>query len=150
MISQEKIKTSARQDAFGSVALWQLMTFLFLICFIWANELLDLPNYLFGAEASPFNISRGLLLTMAIVATAVVAVGHTYEQQRSIVKNLVMTCAYCHRVETGQNSWEHVEEYFIKHYPVDLGRGACPECQKMLEAVQERQKTPQPIPEATA
>ena len=28
--------------------------------------------------------------------------------------------------------WEHVEEYFIKHYPVSMERGACPACEEML------------------
>lgn len=131
-------KATVKLDAFSKIAFWQLMAFVMLLCFVWANEIMDLPNALFDVEHSPFNAYRGCLLSAVIIVGAIVAVGHTYEQQKAVVRNLLMTCSYCHRVRTGPEVWEHVEEYFLKHYPLDVRRGVCPECDSMLHDLGER------------
>jgi hypothetical protein len=113
MQREEEIKINARRDAFTRIAFWQYMAFIFLLCFVWVIEVLDIPHRVFGVEDTPFS-------------------GHTYEQQRSLLRKLLKTCLYCHRVKTPHGHWEHVEEYFIKHYPVSMERGACPACEEML------------------
>ena len=124
-----------KRDAFASIAIWQFMAFILLICFVWTSEIFDLPSRVFGADETPFNMYRACLLTSAIIAAGVIAVGHAYEQQRKLVKNLLMTCLYCHRVKTEKGTWMHVEEYFTSHYPVAVDRKACPECQTMLKSI---------------
>lgn len=132
MHSEEQAKIAARRDAFASIAFWQIMAFVFLLCIVWASELLDFPQLVYGAEHTPFSWFRVSFLSAAVIASAVITVGHTYEQQRDLLKKLLKTCLYCHRVKTPHGTWEHVEEYFIKHYPVAIDRGACPSCQEML------------------
>ena len=142
---QERRKIGLRSDAFSRIAFWQLMAFLFLLCFVWASELLDFPAWAFGAEPTPFSLFRATLLSAAVIAAGVAAIGYTYEQQRALLRKLLETCMYCHRVKTPADTWEHVELYFIKHYPVPMIRGACPECEKMLEEVakeSDRDRTP--------
>jgi hypothetical protein len=138
--TKEKIASSPKRDAFSSIALWQFMAFIFLLCFVWTSEILDLPAIVFGAEETKFNIYRMSLISAAIITAAIVAVGHSYDQQRRLVKQLLMTCLYCHRVKTDKGKWMHVEEYFISHYPVAVDRTACPECQKMLKSIDELQQ----------
>ena len=133
MQREEEIKMNARRDAFTRIAFWQYMAFVFLMCFVWVVEVLDIPHRVFGVEESPFSLYRACLLSAAVIGAAVVAIGHTYEQQRSLLRKLLKTCIYCHRVKTTFGKWEHVEEYFIKHYPVSMERGACPSCHDMLE-----------------
>ena len=128
-------------DAFSKIAFWQLMVFVMLMCFVWANEIMDLSHLWFGVAASPFNFYRGCMFTAVIIIGAIVAVGNTYEQQKAVVQNLLTTCSYCHRVRTGPDAWEHVEEYFLKHYPLDIRRGVCPECENMLKDLHERTKS---------
>lgn len=132
MQREEEIKMNARKDAFTQIACWQYMAFIFLLCFVWMIELLDIPYLAWGGEATPFSLFRFCVLTAAVLAAAVIAIGHTYEQQRSLLRKLLKTCLYCHRVKTPFGKWEHVEEYFIKHYPVSMERGACPACKEML------------------
>jgi hypothetical protein len=123
------------KDAFSSVAVWQLLVFVLLICFVWASEYLDLSAVVFGTAPRPMDPYRVCVLSAGILTAAIIAVGHTYERQRAMVKRLLMTCLYCHRVMNEDGIWEHVEEYFIRNYPMDLGRGACPACQQMLHSV---------------
>ncbi len=135
MHPEEMKKVKTRRDAFARIAFWQSMAFLFLLCFVWANEMLDLPHLVFDAARSPFNPYRAWLLTAVVMAAGIFAIGYTYEQQRGILRRLLKTCMYCHRVQTPDGSWEHVEEYFIRHYPVPMDRVACGACEKMLLSV---------------
>lgn len=140
-MSNKSTRATVKLDAFSKIAFWQLMVFVMLLCFVWANEIMDLPNAWFGVDPSPFNVYRGCIFSALIIVGAIVAVGHTYEQQKAVVQNLLMTCAYCHRVRTGPVVWEHVEEYFLKHYPLDVRKGICPECDTMLKDLGDRSKS---------
>ena len=140
MENQKDTRSSAKRDAFASIAVWQFMVFILLLCCVWASEYFDIPALVFGAPPSGFNIYRGCILTAAIITAGVTAVGHTYEQQRNLVKKLLMTCLYCHRVKTEEGLWLHVEEYFTNNYPVAIDRSACPDCQTMLESIDSKTK----------
>lgn len=132
-------KTSLHtKNAFTKIAVWQLMGFAFLLLFAWANEKFDFAAQMSGEIPLPFNLSRFCFIAAAIITTAIITVGHTYEQQRALVKNLLTACVYCHRVKTPSGEWEHVEEYFLKTFPVRVDRGACPECQKMLDFIKDK------------
>ena len=54
-------KPVAKKDALASVALWQFMAFILLLCFVWMNEVLDLPARVFNAPESPFSFFRASL-----------------------------------------------------------------------------------------
>lgn len=136
MSSDEETKIKARRDAFSSIAFWQILTFVFLLVFVWASELLDFPAQAFGDSTMGFSIYRACILSAGIIAAAVVAVGYTYEQQRALLRKLLKTCMYCHRVQTPDGQWQHVEVYFIRHYPVALDRCTCSDCESMLKDAQ--------------
>lgn len=135
---EEKAKLAARKDALARMAVWQILAFVFLLCFVWAAELLDIPAWMFGAEPTPFSLYRACILSAAVIAAGVTAVGHTYEEQRRLLKKLLHTCMYCHRVAVNGENWEHVDEYFIRHYPVTMDRCVCPSCDRMLEKLQKK------------
>lgn len=139
--ADNKADNKSHGDAFANIALWQFMAFAMLLCFVWASELLDIPSMVFGMKETPFNLFRVSMLSAAIITAGIVAVGHTYEQQRRLVNELLMTCLYCHRVQTPDGKWEHVEEYFMDNFPVAIERGACPECQAMLSSIDSRRKS---------
>ncbi len=141
MAKKDKRQVSSA-DAFSSVAVWQLLTFILLICFVWANEVLDIPHRMFNAPPSGLNIYRGFILSAGIITGAIVAVGHTYERQRAVIQKMLMSCEYCHRVMHDDGHWEHVAEYFMRSFPMDMNRGACPECDKMLADTGERSAKP--------
>lgn len=142
MSEEKKKKNISSADAFSSVAVWQLLTFILLICFVWANEVLDIPHRMFNAAPSGMNIYRGFILSAGIITAAIVAVGHTYERQRAVIQKMLMSCEYCHRVMHDDGHWEHVEKYFLRAFPMEIDHGACPECDKMLAAAGERPSKP--------
>jgi hypothetical protein len=129
-----KVRLSSK-DAFSSVAFWQLMCFVLLLCFVWASEVLDIPRLMFDAESTPFNLYRACVLSAAVITAGIVSVGHTYERQKAIIGRMLMTCVYCHRVMHDDGTWEHVEEYFVRNYPMEVDHGACPSCEAMLASV---------------
>lgn len=129
------VNTVSSKDAFASVAVWQMLAFVLLLAFIWVNERWDFASRMFDADPSPFNFHRACLISAAVIVVAIVAVGHTYERQRAIIKRLHMTCVYCHRVMHEDGDWENVEDYFMRNYPMEMPRGACPDCEQMLKAV---------------
>ncbi len=136
--TDESSPVAVKRDAFASIAFWQFMSFILLISVIWVNEQFDLAWLILGAAPSSFSLARGCILTAAVIVSAIITVGHTYERQRTLVKKLLMTCLYCHRVKTDQGRWMHVEEYFMENYPVSVDRHACPDCKQMLETVDEK------------
>lgn len=138
MNEKHAMQKISNRDAFASVAFWQMMSFVLLVCFVWANEVLDLSFSMFGTEPASFNLYRASLLSAAIITAGIIAVGHTYERQKKVIQGMLMTCVYCHRVMHTDGQWEHVEEYFLRNYPVDMARGACPDCEKMLQSVGDR------------
>ncbi len=40
MEKSEKTKATTKKDAFASVAVWQFLAFIMLLCFVWVNEFL--------------------------------------------------------------------------------------------------------------
>jgi hypothetical protein len=138
-------KISHTKNAFTKIAIWQIMAFIFLLTFLWANEMIDFYAQIYGEQPTPFNPGRFSILAAAVITAAIITVGHTYEQQRAIVKNFLTACIYCHRVKTPSGEWEHVEEYFLKTFPVRVDRGACPECQKMLDFIKEKDNKDNPL-----
>lgn len=135
---QRKGKITAKIDAFANVAFWQFMVFLFLLCFVWVNEVMDFAAIVFDTPVDEFNLYRGFILSAAVITGGVIAVGNTYEKQRKLVKSLLMSCAYCHRVKTDDGGWMHVEDFFLSHYPVGMDKGVCSDCETMLKSVGEK------------
>lgn len=134
-----KKKKTLEGDAFSSVAAWQFLSFVLLLVTVWANEYFDLASVVFDSDPLPFSLYRASMLSAVIITIGVVSVGHTYEKQKALVRPLLMSCLYCHRVQIDKEKWMHVEEYFIKQYPIDMERGACPDCQAMLQSVSARE-----------
>lgn len=138
-MAKERIRTSFKQNIFTGVAFWQLMVFILLLCFAWANELLDLPSIVFGSDPGQVDYFRLSFLSAGIITAAIVAIGHTYERQKSVAQNLVGSCPYCHRVQTANKRWQNVHDYFDQHYLLDVNKGFCPECAAMVEEVNQKQ-----------
>ena len=142
-MAKSRIQSSFGRNAFSRVAFWQLMVFVLLLCFAWANELIDLPALVFGATPTTPDYYRLSFLSAGIITAAIVAIGHTYEKQKSVVATLMESCPYCHRVKTSSNVWQHVHEFFTQTYLLDVQHGLCPDCKTMLDAVNEKKATKQ-------
>lgn len=117
------------RKGFASIAFWQFMSFGLLIGLIWLNEMINLTALIWGEDlnAQP-NLFRGFLLTSAVLLTAIVTVGHTYEQQKRLIRGMMTVCSYCKRVRLAHEAWEKIEEYVARNSAVTFTHGVCPEC----------------------
>jgi hypothetical protein len=117
------------RKGFAYIAFWQFMAFFMLIALIWVNEVLNLTAMIFGEDVnSQPNMFRGFLLTSAVLITAIVTVGHTYEQQKRVIRGMMTVCSYCKRVRLAHEAWEKIEEYVARKSEVIFTHGVCPEC----------------------
>ncbi len=126
-------------DGLVRVAFWQFMAFGLLLLMIWVNELLDLKALWFDTPARPPDYLEAGMLSAIVLTVAIIAVGHTYEQQKRIISGLLTVCAHCHKIRLDQEMWEQIEEYISDHSVALITHGICPECfaqlKKEIEAV---------------
>jgi len=129
-MSQSEVPSPATplKRGFAYIAFWQFMAFLMLLLLVWANEVLDLASLIWGTTRLAPNIFRGMVLTVGVLVTAIVTVGHTYEQQRRVIKGFVTVCSHCNRVRLDQEAWEKIEEYVARHSMLTFSHGICPDC----------------------
>jgi hypothetical protein len=119
----------ATQKGFAYIAFWQFMGFLLLIAFIWVNETVNLTALIWGEDLdSKPNMFRAFLLTAGVIITAIVTVGHTYEQQKRVIRGMMTVCSYCKRVRLMHEAWEQIEEYVARKSEVTFTHGVCPDC----------------------
>lgn len=126
------------------IAFWQSMTFLLLICAVWACETFGLLH------DGPSDIKQAALLTAVIVLGAIIVVAHSYLQERKALHGLITICSYCRRVRIDENAWTQIEQFVIEHSSADFTHGVCPGCyQKLTSELADKADSPQnngPLP----
>ena len=113
---------------FGQVAFWQSLEFFALVCLVWAKETMDLPALLCGAPPAPVDWVGASMLSAGVLAIALIVVGHTYVQQRRVLKGFISVCSYCHKVHVEETDWEQMEEYVSARTLAEFTHGICPSC----------------------
>lgn len=132
----------------STMAFWQFLGFVLLLCFLWANEVLDLPALIYGRPSEAFDIIGTCLLTAGIILIGFVTVAHTLVQQRKMLKGFVTVCSYCGKVHIDEDAWSHMEEFIAERSLIEFSHGICPACyQKLLrdnklDAVNDRKTAP--------
>jgi hypothetical protein len=118
-----------------NLAVWQLACFFMLVCLVWAFELLDIPQKIFGVPERPIDITRLCLLTAGIVLVALITVGQTYLQQKRMLRGIIVICSYCHKVRIDEVTWQQIEIYVAERSRAEFSHGICPTCHR--KAVQD-------------
>jgi hypothetical protein len=117
---------------FAYVAFWQFLAFLVLICLVWVSEVIDLPNLFFATQPERLNLFRASVITAAAIVCAIITVGHTYLQQRHVLKGLLIVCTACKKVRIERGAWEDMDRYLKRMGPIQLRNDLCPECHRTL------------------
>ena len=89
-----KVLSLSVVDSFSHVAVWQGAGFVILLLLVWFNELTDVPALLAGRPASPPDLARGCISSAGVLFAAIITIGQTYLQQRSIVSGMLTICCY--------------------------------------------------------
>jgi hypothetical protein len=77
-------------------------------------------------NASSFDLGVNLLIRVAVLAGMVYLLSSL--QSVRLLKGILHTCRYCHRVETAKGEWKPIEQFMVEHSEAVLSGGVCSEC----------------------
>ena len=49
-------------------------------------------------------------------------------QDVRLLKGILHSCGYCHRIETSEGDWKPAEQFMVEYSEAMLSHGVCPEC----------------------
>lgn len=116
------------------IIIYETITFLVIILFIWFDELIDIPHLLFGFAATPVNWPESLFETIAIGCFALVIIYHSHKMFKRItyLEGILPVCASCKQIRDESGHWHQIETYIHERSAVEFSHGICPECCKKL------------------
>ena len=112
-----------------SVLLFEGGAFSLTTCFLWANEVLDLPHHLLGAPATPINWRESVAETLVVLALAVGTMWWTYRALQRIryLEGFQRVCIHCKRIDA-EGEWVPIVDYVSNRSVAVFSHGLCPEC----------------------
>lgn len=113
----------------------QLVILLFFVAMTFANQLFDLPHYLFGDLPTSIDQRHGeiyleLVIFIIVLALESCLVTHLYKRIR-VLEGLLPICANCKRIRH-EDDWERVESYITRHSLAKFSHSICPDCARQL------------------
>jgi hypothetical protein len=108
---------------------YELVGFGLVMLLLWADELLDIPHYLFGARATPINWIESIFETalILILCILIVLVSWRFLKRIRYLEGLLPVCSFCKRIRVG-TEWIPIEKYISDHSEAVFSHGLCPEC----------------------
>jgi hypothetical protein len=118
-----------RGSVFRYTMVLEAAGFTLIIAIIWLDELLDLPRLMFHAAPTPLRLGEGVLESVLTLLVGVTVVSITYRAFRRIeyLESLVVMCAWCRRVRSGED-WLSVEEFLERQHNSRTTHGICRSC----------------------
>lgn len=100
-----------------------------LIIFLWLDELLDLPEELFGASPTPVNWRESIFESVLALALGAATLWWTYVALARIrfLEGFLHACMFCKKIRTG-DQWIPIESYVSRHSEAVFSHTLCPEC----------------------
>ena len=100
-----------------------------------ANELLDIPHYLFRDAPTLFEQRRGEVFLEFIIYAVVVIAGYLFynrlQKRINILEGMLPICSNCKKIRQGPE-WVVLEEYISSHSDAEFTHALCPECIRQL------------------
>jgi hypothetical protein len=120
--------------------LWyECVGFLVIILLSWGDELLRLPQRVFGGAQNP-NWREGTIETLVILFVWLVVFLLTKKiiARLHYLEGMVKMCAWCRKLDQ-DGRWVAFEEYIVRDMHTTPSHGMCPECEtRMLGEVPEK------------
>jgi len=129
-----------------AIILYQILGFGFIWLFLWADELFDIPHYLFGTMETPVNIAESILESIIILIIGIFCVGVTMRLMTKIkvLEGLVPICSSCKKIRDQNNQWQRIETYLESRSDALFTHGICDDCMEKLYGDQDWYKKPKP------
>lgn len=122
--------------------LWfETLGFLLLILLSWLDELVSLPQLLFGGSAHGPDWHEAMLESSALVIVWCVVIIYTRRLMRRLfyLDGFLRLCAWCRKIGY-EDEWITTEDYFSRGFATKTSHGICPACKAQLD--QEGKKHP--------
>ncbi|MDH7553315.1 MAG: hypothetical protein GYA16_08485 [Spirochaetes bacterium] len=119
------------KDTIRKIIVIEIVVFLLIIVFIWAEEIFDLPHLLLNAEPTPVNYEESLIETFIFTAIFGFLVYHTIRLLIRLrnLESYVRICAGCNKIYV-EGRWVALEEYFNRYANKKTSHGLCDDCRK--------------------
>ncbi len=116
------------------LAILEALGFGLIVAVIWADELLDLPHYLFGATPTPLRLSEAGFESAAVILLGLIVVSLSVRMARRVAyfESLVVLCAWCRRVRH-DGQWTSLEGFLAANQAA-TSHGICPQCASSLDS----------------
>lgn len=116
------------------IAFWQFLCFAILIMLIWSSVTLDLAGLFYDRPEADLDWLQASILTAGVIVVGFITIGHTFLQQKQMLKGFITVCSYCRKVQVDNNAWQQIESYVSKHSRAEFTHGVCPSCYEKVLA----------------
>lgn len=123
MINRNKVK---------QILWFETFSFLLLILLSWLDELVSLPQLVFGG-GDHTNWQEAMLETSALVIVWLIVIIFTKRLMRRLfyLDGFLRICAWCRKIGY-EDDWITTEDYFSRGFATETSHGICPVCQAQL------------------
>lgn len=106
------------------------------VCLTIANEVLDLPHYMFGDEPTTYHQRKGEVIVEIFTYFVVILFSYHYfrrkiEKEIKILEGFIPICANCKKIRHDIN-WQTLEEYISANSLATFTHSICPDCVTQL------------------
>ena len=114
------------------IIVYEIIGFSFIILFIWFNELLDIPHYLFGTDKTPVNWSESLIESVVVAILGLITVYHTKKMfyRIKLLEGILPICTLCKKIRDEKGHWHQIESYIHHRSEAKFSHSLCPDCAK--------------------
>ncbi|SPD75118.1 conserved hypothetical protein [uncultured Desulfobacterium sp.] len=96
---------------------------------IWLDEIIDIPSLLFGAEATPINITEAIIESMMVLFLGIGVITATWSLLKKIkyLEGFLPVCSFCKKIRVN-DKWIPIVDYVSDHSAAQFSHGCCPQC----------------------
>ena len=114
---------------FRKVLLCQSAGFIAIITLSWFDEVIGLRSLIFGNNPYISDFRESAIEMLFVLAVWLLVAGTTQRLLRRVshLEKYLHVCAWCHRVDSGQE-WMKLEEFMERKFETHTSHGICEEC----------------------
>lgn len=119
---------------FKAVVYYEIFGFSLVILFLWLDELLDIPHYLFGSIGTPVNTAESIFESIMVFLICILCVRVTLGLLSKIkmLEGMLPICASCKKIRDEHNQWQNIETFIEQRSHASFTHGLCKDCMEKM------------------
>ena len=96
---------------------------------IWLDEIIDIPHLVFGADATPINVTEALIesLMVFLLGIGVMTVTWTLLKKIKYLEGFLPVCSFCKKIRV-DDRWIPIVDYITDNSAARFTHSCCPQC----------------------